>query len=62
MTAITLLPEFEEVLKGLRQPEPWTLPIRPNAAHLSEEIRLIEKVDQGVPRLHCRSIMRSAGT
>jgi hypothetical protein len=47
MTAITLLPEFEEALKGLREPEPWTLQIRPNTARLSEEIRLIEEVDQG---------------
>ena len=30
MTAITLFPEFEEAIKGLREPEPWTLPIRPN--------------------------------
>jgi hypothetical protein len=47
VTAITLLPEFEEEIKGLRQPEPWTLPIRPNTARLSEQIQLIEEVGQG---------------
>jgi hypothetical protein len=44
VTAITLLPEFEEEIKGLHAPEPWTLPIRPNAARLSDGIRLIEEV------------------
>ena len=39
MTTITLLPEFAEAIEGLRQPEPWTLPIRPNVARLSEQIR-----------------------
>jgi hypothetical protein len=47
VTAITLLPEFEEAIKGLREPEPWTLPIRPNVARLREQIRLIEEIDQG---------------
>ena len=47
MTAITLLPEFEEAVKGLREPEPWTLPIRPNTTRLSDGIQLIEEVDQG---------------
>jgi hypothetical protein len=47
VTEITLLPEFAEAIRGLREPEPWTLPIRPNAACLSEQIRLIEEIDQG---------------
>jgi DNA polymerase-1 len=47
VTAISLLPEFAEAIKGLREPEPWTLPIRPNPARLSEQIRLIEELDQG---------------
>ena len=47
MTAITLLPEFEEEIKGLHEPKPWTLPIRPNTTRLSEQIRLIEETNQG---------------
>ena len=47
MTAITLFPEFEEAIQGMHEPEPWTLPIRPNIARLSERIRLIEEADQG---------------
>jgi hypothetical protein len=47
MTAITLFPEFEAAIQGLREPQPWTLPIRPNTARLSEQIRWIEEVDQG---------------
>ena len=51
MTAITLFPEFEQAIQGLREPEPWTLPIRPNTARLSEQIRLIEEADQGAALL-----------
>ena len=47
MTALTLLPEFAEAINELRQPEPWTLPIRPNAARLGQQVSLIEDVDQG---------------
>jgi hypothetical protein len=47
VTEITLLPEFAEAIRRLREPEPWTLPIRPNVARLSEQIRLIEEIDQG---------------
>ena len=47
MTALKLLPEFEEAIRGLREPDPWSLPIRPDARQLSEQIRLIEEADEG---------------
>ncbi len=47
MTAFKLLPEFEEAIRGLREPDPWSLPIRPDARQLSEQIRLIEEADEG---------------
>ena len=34
MAVITLLPEFEEAIADLPEPEPWTLPIRPNTGQL----------------------------
>jgi DNA polymerase-1 len=44
---IDLLPEFKEAIKEVPEYKPWTLPIRPNAIRLSEQVQLIEEIDQG---------------
>ena len=47
MTAINLLPEFDKALEEIPDRKPWTLPIRPNTAVLSEQVQFIEEVDGG---------------
>lgn len=44
---IALLPEFEAALADLPEPQPWMLPIRPNVAQLSSDIRLIDTPGEG---------------
>ena len=47
MTAIKLLPEFDKALEEIHDRKPWTLPIRPNTAVLSEQVQFVEEVDRG---------------
>jgi hypothetical protein len=47
MTELDLLPEFEKAIAEVSDLKPWSLPIRPNAVCLSEQVQLIETVDQG---------------
>jgi DNA polymerase-1 len=47
MTTINLLPEFKQAIKEVPEEKPWALPIRPNAARLSEQVEFIEEVSQG---------------
>ena len=47
MTTINLLPEFKQAIKEVPEEKPWILPIRPNAARLSEQVEFIEEVGQG---------------
>src|SRR6516162_2787541 len=47
MTTINLLPEFKQAIKEVPEEKPWTLPIRPNAVRLSEQVEFIEEVGQG---------------
>jgi DNA polymerase-1 len=47
MTVIKLFPEIEERIAKIPERKPYTLPIRPNTAHLSERIQCIEEVEDG---------------
>jgi hypothetical protein len=47
MTAIKLFPEIEKAIADIPERKPWTLPIRPNTAQLSERVQYIEEVEDG---------------
>jgi DNA polymerase I len=47
MTIIKPFPEIETAIAKIPQRKPWTLPIQPNTAHLSERVQFIEDVEDG---------------
>ena len=47
MTDFKLLPEIKKAIAEIPERKPWTLPIRPNVASLSERIQCIREVEEG---------------
>jgi DNA polymerase I len=47
MTTIKPFPEFEKAIGELPERQSWALPILPDSCHLSEQVQIIETVEQG---------------